>query len=105
MSTQTAREYHETSVVILPLSKPALAAVAVFSFVGNWNDFQGPLIYLSDIDKYTLALGLHMLSGGRFIFIHHVMAISVVTVLPILIVFFSAQRYFIQGVTLTGIKG
>ncbi len=105
MSTQTARDYDETSIVILPLSKPALAAVAVFSFVGTWNDFQGPLIYLSDINKYTLALGLHMLSGGRFIFVHHVMAISVVTVLPILIVFFFAQRYFIQSVTLTGIKG
>ena len=104
MSSQTARDYDETSIVILPLSKPALAAVAIFSFVGNWNDFQGPLIYLSDIKKYTLALGLHMLSGGRFIFIDHVMAISVVTVLPILIVFFSAQRYFIKGVTLSGIK-
>lgn len=93
------------SRIILPLCKPALAAVAVFSFVGNWNDFQGPLIYLSDMSKYTLALGLHMLSGGRFIFVHHVMAISVVIVLPILIVFFSAQRYFIQGVTLSGITG
>ena len=91
--------------IILPLSKPALAAVAIFSFVGNWNDFQGPLIYISDMGKHTLALGLRMLQGGRFIFIHHVMAISVVVVLPILIVFFSAQRYFIQGVTLTGIKG
>jgi multiple sugar transport system permease protein len=91
--------------IILPLCKPALAAVAVFSFVGNWNDFQGPLIYLSDMSKYTLALGLHMLQGGRFIFIHHVMALSVIIVTPILIVFFSAQRYFIQGVTLSGITG
>jgi len=91
--------------IILPLSKPALAAVGIFSFVGNWNDFQGPLIYLSDMNKYTLALGLQMLQGGRYIFIHQVMALSVVIVLPILVVFFSAQRYFIQGVTLTGIKG
>jgi multiple sugar transport system permease protein len=91
--------------IILPLCKPALAAVCVFSFVGNWNDFQGPLIYLSDLSKYTLALGLHMLQDGRFIFIHHVMALSVIIVTPILIVFFSAQRYFIQGVTLSGITG
>jgi len=91
--------------IILPLSKPALTAVAIFSFVGNWNDFQGPLIYLSDMNKYTLALGLRMLQGGRYIFIHHVMAVSVLTVLPILVIFFSAQRYFIQGVTLSGIKG
>lgn len=91
--------------IILPLAKPALAAVAIFSFVGNWNDFQGPLIYLSDINKYTLAIGLHMLQGGRFIFIHQLMAVSVVSVVPILVIFFSAQRYFIQGVTLSGIKG
>jgi multiple sugar transport system permease protein len=91
--------------IIMPLARPALAAVAIFSFVGNWNDFQGPLIYLSNLEHYTLALGLHMLQGGRYIFIHHVMAISVVIVLPILILYFSAQRYFIQGVTLTGIKG
>lgn len=91
--------------VILPLSKPALAAVAIFSFVSNWNDFQGPLIYLSDINKYTLALGLRMMQGGRFIFIHQVMAVSVISVIPILVIFFSAQRYFIQGVTLSGIKG
>jgi multiple sugar transport system permease protein len=56
------------------------------------------------MENFTLALGLNMLKGGRFIFIHQIMALSVVTVLPILIVFFSAQRYFIQGVTLTGIK-
>jgi len=90
--------------IILPLCKPALAAVAIFSFVSNWNDFQGPLIYLTGMNNFTLALGLNMLRGGRFIFIHQVMALSVLTVLPILIIFFSAQRYFIQGVTLTGIK-
>ena len=90
--------------ILLPLSKPALAAVAIFSFVANWNDFQGPLIYLSDINQYTLALGLRMMQGGRFIYIHQVMAVSIVSVLPLLIIFFSAQRYFIRGVTLTGIK-
>ena len=78
--------------------------MAIFSFVANWNDFQGPLIYLSDINQYTLALGLRMMQGGRFIYIHQVMAVSIVSVLPLLIIFFSAQRYFIRGVTLSGIK-
>ena len=90
--------------ILIPLSKPALAAVAIFSFVSNWNDFQGPLIYLSDLNQYTLALGLRMMQGGRFIFIHQVMAVSIVSVLPLLLIFFSAQRYFIRGVTLSGIK-
>ncbi|MGQ9555999.1 MAG: carbohydrate ABC transporter permease [Anaerolineae bacterium] len=92
--------------IILPLSKPALAAVAIFSFVGNWNNFLGPLIYLNSMDRYTLAVGLNMMRNTQYgTKIQLLMAVSTVTVLPVLVVYFSAQKYFIQGVTLTGIKG
>ncbi|MHB0878553.1 MAG: carbohydrate ABC transporter permease [Anaerolineae bacterium] len=92
--------------IILPLSKPALAAVAIFSFVGNWNNFLGPLIYLNSMDRYTLAVGLNMMRNQQYgTAFHLLMAVSTLTVLPVLALYFSAQKYFIQGVTLTGIKG
>jgi ABC-type glycerol-3-phosphate transport system permease component len=92
--------------IILPLSKPALAAVAVFAFIGNWNNFEAPLIYLNDEELYTLALALQHFKGehGGFLF-HYMMAIAVITVVPIIVIFFIAQRYFIQGVVMTGVKG
>jgi ABC-type glycerol-3-phosphate transport system permease component len=91
--------------IIMPLSKPALAAVAIFSFVGNWNNFLGPLIYLNSMDRYTLAVGLNMMRNTQYgTKIQLLMAASTVTVLPVLVIYFSAQKYFIQGVTLTGIK-
>jgi multiple sugar transport system permease protein len=91
--------------VVLPLARPALATVALFTFIGTWNDFLGPLLYLTDDRSYTLSLGLQ-----RFVSQHGaewgmLMAASVVMTLPIIVVFFFAQRTFIQGVTLTGIKG
>ncbi len=91
--------------VILPLSKPALATVGVFTFMNTWNDFMGPLIYLSSEDKKTLALGLQ-----SFVWEHGaewalLMAVSTLMLLPLLVLFFFAQRYFIEGITLTGIKG
>ncbi len=91
--------------VILPLAKPALATVALFTFIGTWNDFLGPLLYLSDERSYTLSLGLQ-----RFVSQHGaewgmLMAASTVMTVPIIVLFFFAQRTFIQGVTLTGIKG
>ncbi len=91
--------------IMLPLSKPALATVGLFSFMANWNDFIGPLIYLDSKDNYTIALGLYgFLSrvGSRWAML---MAASTVTMLPVVLVFFLAQRTFIQGITLTGIKG
>ena len=91
--------------VILPLSKPALATVGVFTFMGTWNDFMGPLIYLSSENRKTLALGLQ-----SFVWEHGaewalLMAVSTMMLLPLLILFFLAQRYFIEGIALTGIKG
>ena len=92
--------------VILPLSKPALATVAVFAFIGNWNNFLSPLIYLRDQDKYTLAIGLQRFQGvhGNMQY-HHMMAVSTLIVLPILVVYFLAQRLFVRGIVMTGMKG
>lgn len=91
--------------VILPLAKPALATVALFTFVGGWNDFMGPLLYLNDDRLYTLALGLQQFVSQHGAEWSMLMAASTVMTLPIVVLFFFAQRTFIQGVTLTGIKG
>ena len=92
--------------IIVPLVKPALATVAIFAFVGNWNNFMAPLIYISNMEKYTMALGLRLFQGQHATYNqHYVMAISVINVAPILLLFFFAQKTFIQGVALTGIKG
>jgi multiple sugar transport system permease protein len=91
--------------VVLPLIKPALTAVAIFTFLYNWNDFMGPLIYLTSPEKYTVSLGLAAFKGLYNTEWHYLMAASTVTILPVLILFFFAQRYFIQGIVLSGIKG
>ena len=89
----------------LPLSKPVLATVALFTFMGAWNDFLGPLIYLFDQSKYTVSLGLAMFSSQYGSYWGMLMAVSTVVTVPIIILFFFTQRTFIQGITLTGIKG
>ncbi len=90
--------------IILPLAKPALAAVAIFSFQFHWNDFFYPLIYLFDKDKFTLALGLRFFPGNYGTDWHYLMAASLVVMLPVILVFFFAQRIFIQGVVYHGFK-
>jgi ABC-type glycerol-3-phosphate transport system permease component len=90
--------------ILLPNLKPALTAVTVFTFQAAWNDFLPPLIYLHDQSKYTIALGLNFFRSSYDIRWGHLMAASLVTMLPVIIVFFLAQRLFIQGITLTGIK-
>jgi ABC-type glycerol-3-phosphate transport system permease component len=92
--------------ISLPLVKPALSAVAIFSFMGHWNDFMGPLIYLRSTEKYTLSLGINMFRGYEGITMWgELMAVSLVAAIPCLVIFFMAQKYFIQGITLTGLKG
>jgi multiple sugar transport system permease protein len=91
--------------VVLPLIKPALTAVAIFTFLSHWNDFMGPLIYLTSPGKYTISLGLASFRGLYTTQWHYLMAASTATILPVLILFFAAQRYFIQGIVLSGIKG
>jgi len=91
--------------VLLPQAKPALATVAIFSFMAHWNDFMGPLIYLSTPSKRTLALALWAFQGQYSTDWHLLMAASTVVMLPLLILFFAAQKYFIQGVVISGVKG
>ncbi len=93
--------------IIVPMSKPALAVVAIFTFLASWNDFMGPFLYLNDQSKYTVSLGLkYLISGYSVIGQWQVlMAASVLVVLPVAILFFFMQRYFIQGLTLGGLKG
>ena len=95
--------------ILVPLCKPVLATLAVISIIGSWNDFLGPLIYLRSTDKFTLAIGLNSFrfmpdSGGEPMQ-HLLMAASVMSTAPLIILFFSAQQYFVQGIALTGIKG
>lgn len=92
--------------IILPLSKPALGVMAIMSFIFYWNQYQGPLIYINDNRKFTLSLGLSMFQtpfGGTPW--HWYMAYSLATLLPCIILFFLAQRYFIQGIVVSGVKG
>lgn len=90
--------------IILPLSRPVLATAAIFSFIGAWSDFLGPLIYLNDANKYTLSIGVQQVIGQAPNWTQ-LMAIGVVMTLPILILFFFVQRTFIQGISFSGIKG
>lgn len=91
--------------VILPLIGPSLAAIAIFTFMGTWNDFMGPLLYIADQRLYPLAFGLYAFNVQVNSNPALNMAGSVLMTLPVIAIFFFAQRYFIQGVTLTGMKG
>jgi ABC-type glycerol-3-phosphate transport system permease component len=94
--------------VLLPLAKPALASLAIFAFIGNWNMLWEPLIYLNTTEKMTLAVGLTWFQGyqiGNMPKTHLMMAYSIMITLPVIVVFFTAQRYFIQGIVLSGLKG
>jgi multiple sugar transport system permease protein len=100
-----ASEWRIFRDVVLPLSKPALAVVALFSFIGTWNDFLGPLIYLLDQKTFTLSLGLQFYQsqhGGTPW--NLLMAASTIVILPVIILFFFTQRLFIQGIAITGLK-
>ena len=90
--------------VVLPLARPALATVAILTFMFTWNDFLTPLIYLSDQAKGTLALGLGQLAGQQQPEWAVLMAASVLMMLPVIVLFFLFQKYFIQGFTMSGIK-
>lgn len=91
--------------ILLPLCKPALMTVAVFTFMNTWNDFMGPLIYLKSNSKFTVSLGLQVFISEFTTDWHYMMAASTVAVIPMIIIFFFAQRYFIEGITFTGLKG
>jgi len=91
--------------ITLPLSRPALAAVGVFSFIRHWNDFMGPLIFTSRERSRTLALGLKYFGNEQFTEFRLVMAIAALMMVPVLFIFFAANKYFVTGVALTGLAG
>jgi multiple sugar transport system permease protein len=95
--------------ILLPLCKAVVATIAVISFIGSWNDFVNPLIYLQLPEKFTLAVGLNYFKnqpemGGERTQ-HLLMAASVMVIIPVVVLFFATQRYFVQGIVLSGIKG
>lgn len=96
-------------MILMPLCFPALATIVIISFIGTWSDYLTPLIYLNDQMMYTLALGLSFFRNypetGGLPQQHLLMAASVMTTLPPIILFFAAQRYFVQGIVLSGLKG
>lgn len=91
--------------IVLPQSKPAIGVVAIFAFLAHWNDFFGPFIYLNSTDKYTLPLMLRLFQSVESTEWAMLMAASVMTAIPCIVLYFVAQRYFIQGVVFTGLKG
>lgn len=91
--------------IIIPLSKPALATVGIFVFLGTWNSLLGPVIYLTNERLYTLQIGLTYFRSEYSVEWQELMAASLVVLSPTLLIFFLGQRYFVRGLTLTGIKG
>jgi len=93
--------------IILPLSRPALGVVAINSFTFNWNNFMAPLIYLQEQKKFTVAIGLRVLQGDYFgeFPVQYIMSMTFVSLIPVVLAFFVAQRFFIQGIVITGVKG
>lgn len=95
--------------ILLPLAKPALATVAIFSFIEHWNEFIAPLIFLNSPEKFTVSIGLRHFTASPFESDEPreaiLMAASLITALPVLILFFAAQKYFVQGIVTTGLKG
>ncbi len=98
-------EYGIYAKVMLPLSKPAISTLTIFTFVNTWNDYLGPLIYLKTEAKKTIQLGLKMFIGQYSSQYGLIMAGSVLSLIPVLVVFLCLQKYFVEGVASTGVKG
>ena len=91
--------------IVMPLARPGLAVVALFQFMHAWGDYLGPLIFLRSEEQFTIALGLQRFLGGHMTEWGYLMAASTMATLPIVVLFFVTQRTFIEGISLTGIKG
>lgn len=98
-------EYGIWSRIMLPLSKPALSTLTIFTFVSTWNDFLGPMIYLTKTELKTIQIGLRMFISQYSAEYGLIMAASVISIIPVLFVFLALQKYFVQGVASSGIKG
>jgi len=91
--------------ILLPLSGPVIATVAVLSFISHWDEFNGPLIYLNSPEKYTVSIGLRMFQDSYGSETNQLMAASLIHILPTIVLFFFAQRYFMKGINLSGLGG
>lgn len=91
--------------VLLPLSRPALVTVVLFSFLAHWDDFMSPLIYLNSMEKYTVSIGLRMFQDLYGSQLELLMAASLIHIIPTIVLFLIGQRYFVKGIALTGLKG
>lgn len=91
--------------IIIPLIKPALASLGIFSFMWNWNSFYTPLIFLNSQDKFTVPLLLNMFKGKYTVDWSLIMAASTISIIPVLVVYLFAQKHIIEGITITGLKG
>jgi ABC-type glycerol-3-phosphate transport system permease component len=100
-----ASNYRIYAQILLPLSKPALSTVAIFGFMAHWNDFLAPLIYINSPEKFTLTLGLRRFMSLTDVRFQEMMAMALLMTLPVILVFFFFQQYFIQGVVMSGLKG
>ena len=100
-----AGEFTIFSKLVIPMAKPALTTVAIFAFIRSWNDFLGPLVFLGKDELYTLSLAASMLKSNLDPNWSLLLALGAVMILPVLIIFFVMQKYFIQGIAMSGIKG
>lgn len=100
-----ASEWQIFARVIYPLARPAVTVVGIFALLAAWNDFLGPLIYLQDMTRYTLAIGLQMYQAQNYVEWHLMMAASTLVALPVIAVFILAQRFFVEGMTMGAMKG
>ena len=95
--------------ILLPLCKPILATLAIITIIAIWGDFLGPLIYLNSPEKFTISIGLHFFNGAPEVggepMQHLLMAVCILSMLPVIIIFFLGQRFFVQGIVMSGIKG
>ena len=92
--------------IIMPLAKPAVFSAMIFQFMWSWNDFFGPLLYINSVSKYPLALGLRMsMDVNMSVSWNNIIAMALVSTLPLILLFFCAQKYFVEGIAATGIKG
>ena len=100
-----ANPFRQYVQLALPLAKPALATLGLFTYVGSWGNLMGPLIYLTSREKMTLPVGVAFFRGQYYAEMTKLMAASAIMVLPMVILFLLTQRYFVQGIALTGVKG
>lgn len=95
--------------ILLPLCKPILATLAIITIIATWGDFLGPLIYLNSPSKFTISVGLHFFNGAPEVggepMQHLLMAVCILSMIPVIIIFFLGQRFFVQGIVMSGIKG